>query len=362
MGWESTRHSAEAAERRQVREALRRQRELERQAREEAKLSALEAARLEVDTYENRLDLLLSVHKDQAPPWDWVAVATSLYPPTPARLSAHEYAARRQLCLTSLDRTLPPSSLITEAQARDEADHKKALELHAADTAEIDKLKALAPSILTGDPKAYTLALAELSPLGELSTLGSSINFTVHNPDLVEAVLKVNGLQAIPKEIKSLTSSGKLSVKPMPRARFHELYQDHICSCMLRIAGETLALLPVSAVIITAATGPEGRESKRSKEQAVLSAVITRDALARLDLDRLDPSDAIDTFLHRGDFKASRKSGAFVPITPLSPADISQSTNRTLDLGDLLSNVRRLRDEILVQIASLSGAQLPTNT
>jgi hypothetical protein len=53
---------------------------------------------------------------------------------------------------------------------------------------------------------------------------------------------------------------------------------------------------------------------------------MTRTALARLDFERLDPSDAVEGFLHRGDFKASRKTGAFAPIAPLTPAQIEQIT------------------------------------
>lgn len=43
----------EAAARRQQRDAKKRQRELERQTKEAAKLSALEQARLEVETYDS---------------------------------------------------------------------------------------------------------------------------------------------------------------------------------------------------------------------------------------------------------------------------------------------------------------------
>ena len=75
MGWQATVREMEREERRQEREALRRQKELERQAKEQAKLSAIEQAHLEVSTYENRLDLLLSVHKDHGPSWDWAGIA-----------------------------------------------------------------------------------------------------------------------------------------------------------------------------------------------------------------------------------------------------------------------------------------------
>lgn len=79
----------QAAERRQQREAQKRLRELERRAKEQAKLSAMEQARLEVERYENQLDLLLSVHKEQGETWDWKTFAASLPPPNPQRSSYH---------------------------------------------------------------------------------------------------------------------------------------------------------------------------------------------------------------------------------------------------------------------------------
>ena len=65
----ATLRQIEAAERRRQREAQKRQRELERRAQEQAKQSAEEQARLEVETYENRLEVLLSVHKEQGDTW-----------------------------------------------------------------------------------------------------------------------------------------------------------------------------------------------------------------------------------------------------------------------------------------------------
>ena len=59
----------EAAERRQQRDAQKRLRELERQTKEQAKLSTQEQARLEVETFNNQLEVLLSVHKEQGETW-----------------------------------------------------------------------------------------------------------------------------------------------------------------------------------------------------------------------------------------------------------------------------------------------------
>lgn len=83
MGPGASLRALEADERRRQRDAQRQQRELERRKKEQAKLSAIEQARLEVETYENRLEVLLSVHKEQGPTWDWTALAAALPPPCP---------------------------------------------------------------------------------------------------------------------------------------------------------------------------------------------------------------------------------------------------------------------------------------
>ena len=75
MGPKGTQRAIQAAERRRERETQRRLRELERQAKQQAKLSAIEQARLEVETYENRVEALRSVHKEQGEAWDWPGVA-----------------------------------------------------------------------------------------------------------------------------------------------------------------------------------------------------------------------------------------------------------------------------------------------
>src|SRR5258708_1416708 len=83
----------EAARKREEREARKQQRELEKRLKEQAKLSALEQARLEVDVHENALDLLVSVHKGASTPFDWHSFVCALPPHEPARVPRHEFAA-----------------------------------------------------------------------------------------------------------------------------------------------------------------------------------------------------------------------------------------------------------------------------
>lgn len=347
----------EAAQRRQQRDAQKRLRELERQAKEKAKLSTIEQARLEVERYENELEVLLSVHKEQGEVRDWLALAASLPPYPPRKFSLLELKARQHAELSSL-RPSPqhdPETDLATAQSADEQNFQETLGIFSKTKSEWERMKDLAPRILAGEHKAYTEALVELSPLVELSDLGTSIYFTVHHAKLLECVLKVNGRQVIPAEVKSLMASGKISVKAMPKARFHEIYQDYVCGCVLRVAREVFTMLPVETVLVTASVDALDPRTGQAVEQPVLSVAIPRAAVARFDFGALDPSDAMESFLRRGDFKASRKSGEFVPITPLALADLPQTFSESTDVRDLLVNMQRLRNDLKAEIETISS-------
>lgn len=356
----------EAAQRRQQRESQRRFRELQRQAKEQAKLSAQEQARLEVETYENRLELLLSIHKEQGEVWDWNAICTARPPIAPQRLNQREDEALARLNAYSPNTSNLVSGRADRESARlaaevdasrqeDESDFQQAEQAYQQAYSDWKNFRDLAKRILAGDSKAYAQALRELSPFAEIAELGSSVQFTVETPKLIKCALKVSGTEAIPSEVKSLTASGKVSIKPMPKARFHEIYQDYICGCVLRAAREVLALLPVETVLITATVDVFDSVRMFPVEQPVLSVALTRIAIEKFRFEQLDASDTVDCFQHRGDFKTSRSSGAFVPIVPLEPSDLFRSAVAGTSVDELLAGVRQLRKEVASQIARMNS-------
>lgn len=346
----------QSAARGREREAQKRQRELGRLAKEQAKQTAEEQARLEVETYENRLEVLLTVHKEQSEACDWGALASSLPPPRPENLWNRELRAKQRLRVASPQQRLQAESLVALARSEDEQAFNEALNAYDSERSYWQRMSELARRILAGEPQAYSKALAEFSSLSEISELGSSINFTVHNSKLIEAALKVNGTKAIPSEVKTLTATGRLSVRAMARGRFHEVYQDYVCGCMLRVAREAFALLPVDTVLITAFVDAVIARTGQAVEQPVLSAVMPRSVVGRLDFERLDPSDSFENFMHRGDFKASRKTEAFLPIVPLTVADIPPSSGQQESLDSLLLRSRKLGAELSVRMAEFVPA------
>jgi hypothetical protein len=359
MGPTGLLRALEAEERRRQRTAQKQQRELERRKREDAKLSAIEQAHLEVETYENNLEVLLSVHKEQGPPWDWRSLAATLPPPPPQKKPYHELQAKQRALVLHPEKQQGSESAIERARMDDERLFEEALKAHAEEKAEWEQLTSLAHRILAGEHKAFIEALVEFSPLAEISDLGSLIHFTVESTSLIRCELKVNGSQAIPLETKTLTASEKVSVKPTPKTRFHEIYQDYVCGCMLRVAREVFAMLPAETVLVTASADITDTRTGQTSEQSVLSAAIPRRILAGLAFDKLDPSDAMENFLHRGNFKASRKTGAFQPITPLTPADIPQVSTEPKGFLNLVAEVQRMREEVKCKLVAPAFSQAP---
>lgn len=343
--WGAEIRRREAAVRREEREEKKRQRELERRRKEQAKLSALDQARLEVESYENELEVLLSVHRDQSEPVDWRAFASALPRHLPLKLARHELAAQLEAATSPLLQENERSAL-EEARMRDEQEHQTSIADHARESAESDAIHELARRVLRGESRAYTEAVARFSALGEMANLGSSIHLTVHNAQFVKCDLNVNGREIVPPNTKSLSAAGKVVVKAMPKAQFHELYQDYVCSCVLRVARELFALLPIELVLITATVDGIDMQTGHPAKLPVLSLAAPRSVIETLRFGKLDPSDSLVNFQHRGEVMASRKSGAFVPIGPLSPSDITGIPTKRMDLRPLTARVEQFRAEL----------------
>jgi hypothetical protein len=345
--------SLETQVRRYERDAQRRQRELERRAKEQAKLSAIEQAKLEVESYENRLEVLLSVHKEQGKRSDWLEVLASLPPPVPERLTFFELRSQQQVLTLRPEGIEAAEDLVAQGRQQDDEAYTEASRLYLEHVAEGNELRSLARRILNGEHKSYTDALVRFSPLGELADLGSAIHFTVHDATLIECGLTLNGQQVIPKEIKALTASEKLSVKPMPKGRFQEIYEDHICGCVLRVAREVFALLPVRRLLITARAVAVDMATGRDQEKPVLSVIFQRDATSALDFDRLDPSEAVKGFPHRAHFKGTRKSEAFEAIKPFIAADVPRQDADDAPFRTLVEKMSSTMENLKTEISKL---------
>lgn len=326
MGWKGTLRSMQAASRRAERNAERRQRELEKRRREYSKMEALEQAAYEVEVYDNHIDLLLSVHRESAERIDWQACTERAEPLRPLKQAVNEIAAEAKLdayqpsFLASLFRLQQrQQNKLTEkveaARALDAQWYSEAVEVWQAEHSEWSSDKALAERLIKHDRSAKIEAIELLDPFTDIAMLGSSITFTVHSNGIVEALLAVHGDRVVPSDIKSLLQSGKLSTKKMPVGRFNELLQDYVCSCALRVGRELLAILPDDLVIVTATDRLLNSATGHLEELPLLSVAISRQTIDVLNLNAIDPSDAMKNFAHNMAFK---KTTGFSSVPALS--------------------------------------------
>lgn len=309
-----------AAMRRYEREARRRQRELERQRKQLAQMQELQRAAYEVQVYENYIDLLLSVHKECGDTLDWEAIQSSEPPIKPTK--SHEESAGAKLNAFKpgisdklLGRAKSKREKLVQNVEKARLIDKEAIQVYEQEMA----IREIASRILTGDLEAYVDAIKQIDPLSDIGELGSSIKFQLESSALVEATLYVNSDEVIPSETKSLLKSGKLSTKKTPKTRFYELYQDYVCGCVLRVARELFALLPIEMVIVNAVGNLLNTQTGYMEEQPILSVAIPRRTLEGLNFEMLDPSDSMDNFIHRMTF---RKTKGFSAVETLKPSDL----------------------------------------
>lgn len=327
MGWKGTIRSVGAAVRAAERDAKRRQRELEKQHKQLENMQKLEQAAYEVDVYENYIDVIQSTHKECSPPVNWNKIALSKQPTEPKKKSEHEYSARLisdsykpgfidRLFKLEEKKREKFSQRIAEAIKSDETHYKSKTSNWKTKVEEWKESVEIAKALLEGKAEAKIEAIDNLQPFSEISNLGSSLSISVYDNGVLEATINVHGTEIVPSEAKTLLKSGKLSVKNMPKGKFNEIYQDYVCSCVLRVGNELCSTIPDNLVIVTAVDELLNSQTGHIEEAPILSVAVSRSTIESLNLESLDPSDSMVNFKHNMSFKKTKGFDRVERINP----------------------------------------------
>jgi len=315
MGWIRTVKSINTTVKRMERESQRRQRELQRQEKSYAKMEALEQASYEVSVYENYLKLIQSVHKEWGELIDWKGILELNEPLEPKQLNTHEKAFKVGF-LTKLLGSVEKEK--AKAIQKDEDAFLVEYRQWKEDFKEWETNRFLAERLLTHDEEAQVEVIEKLNPFSGISVVDGTLRFSTNPNGIIEVTLETEGEKIVPSETKTLLKSGKLSVKKMPKGKYNELYQDYICSCALRIGNELLAIIPEEKVLVHIVDKVFDASNGHISKKSILSIVITRDIIANLNMDRIDPSDSLVNFEHNMKFK---KTKGFEEVDKLSAID-----------------------------------------
>jgi len=339
MGWKGTVRSIGAAVRAAERDAKRRQRELEKRQIQYERMQELEQAAYEVEVFENHIDVIQSLHKDCSNPIKWKELESQEKPIQPEKSDTYEDTARQKADSYKpgfIDRLFKREEKerqklktnIETAIIKDTLQHNENLSKWEKEFKEWEKTAGLAKSLLNGDRNAKLEVIKDLDPFSEISNLGSSLVVSIGDTGIVEATIHVHGKEIIPNEIKGLLQSGKLSVKKMPQGKFNELYQDYVCSSILRVANELFSTLPDKLVIVTAVDELLNTKTGHLEESPILSACISRSTLQSLNLEAIDPSDSMTNFVHNMSFKKTKGFAAVPRVEPEIFTDAYSKANK----------------------------------
>jgi hypothetical protein len=237
--------------------------------------------------------------------------------------------------------------VLKEAQQQDQKAFAAAKTSHAATLATHEKWRSMGVRVLRGEPQAYLDAVKELQPLTSLLGKGWAAEFSFPSSTLVECSLETDDESASPpRELKTLTSAGNLSVRAMPQGRSNELFFEHICSCVLRASREIMALVPVETALVSVTIKSLDPALGKPVQKKVLSVALPRSGLSQMDFDQVEPVAVIDRLGARCDFRATRKGEPFLPILPLRPAEIIQVAPKYLLIEEYFTDSQRLRKSL----------------
>lgn len=328
MGWRGALRSLGAASRRIGREQHRQHRELLKRQERNHKLQAAQQAALEVASYEKYLDLVTTVHRDCSEVWDWSSVLKAPAPVPPVRSNQLEAAQRvreQQHSPGFFDKVFgrleakaaASDRSIEEARAADQTRYAAALKEHETSMGEWKTLQRIAGGVLAGDAAALKEALEELNPFEDIKELGRKVNLSF-SPRYAEAAVFLHGIEHVPREIKSLLKTGKVSTKLAPESFINQTYQAHVCSCVLRVARELFAVLPFPKVFVHGLALLLNPQTGNMEPKPIISVLMPRETFGALNFERLDPADCMRNFVHQMAFS---KAKGFSPVSLLNPRD-----------------------------------------
>lgn len=287
---------------------------LARQQKEIAKQEELERARYEVQLYENKIDLIHSIHKECDDHFDWFEISRSKHPHHTKETGFYELEAQAKL------KTFKPSmmqKLLKTADKEEAKLHQEVASVREKDEQEFKELirtTRLANRILQQDTDAYLQVIEELSPLDDLLEFGSGFEFIIEDPKTLEVEFSVHSRDVVPTQQKSLTKTGKLSVKEMSKTKYYDILQDYVCSCAIRIARDMFAILPFATVVVHAMDDILDTSTGRTETLPILSIRFDKDVLNSLNFEAIDCSDSMANFEHKMKFKKTHGFSAVEKI------------------------------------------------
>ena len=329
MGWKGNLRAGIAIARRIERSEKRRASNATKQYKSMLKQDAFENGQRAVQEYNDYIELISSTHKDTSEQIDWHDILGEAEPTKPMLINKKQNDAEYNLANytpTFFDKLFGSTkkklqkleALVVTAKSTDKGDFESNLKQYNTDHNEWKKYQDLAKGVLSSDTEVYKNVFEHLDPFSDIKELGSGLKI-IFEKEYLTVTLSANGETVIPDFVLTQTSTGKVTKKKMSVGKFYELYQDYICSCVLRVAREVISFLPLNYVFVNVQSEMVNPINGHLEQQTILSVAIPARTLDKLNFDTIDPSDSMKNFIHNMKFS---KTTGFSVVSIISPTEI----------------------------------------
>ena len=331
MGWKGNLRTGIAIVRQIERAEERRASNAAKQYKIMLKQEAFENGQKAVEEYDNYIELISSTHKEASEQISWEEILIEEEPVKPQLFNRKQKEAEANLANykpTFLDKIFGLTnkkvkkleSLLGMGRNEDEREYKDELRKYDKEYNEWKKNQTLAKGVLSADTDAYKKVLEHLDPFSDIKELGSGLTISFEKETAI-VTLRANGITVIPDFILTQTTTGKVSKRKMPIGKFHELYQDYVCSCVLRVAREIFSFLPLKHIFVNVESELLNPVNGHLEQQIILSVNIPKPTLDKMNFETIDPSDSMKNFVHHMKFS---KTAGFSVISQVVATDIKQ--------------------------------------
>jgi len=280
------------------------------------------SAQKEYDEYVNSI---ISLHKSSSEALNWEYLVAAPEPKLPLR------KADNQLIAESACRSFKPSLIdkllgqgkqkhkvlvarSQEAKQQDDLIYNCTLKEFKTDLVDWTKIQAVSQGVISRDPFSYEEAIEFFNPFFHVTVLGVLLNYKVMG-DAIVVSMKMDAKEIVPDFVPNKVPSGKAKLANMQDAEFHILFYSFLCSCALRIARETFALLPVEHLILNVFERNSSVKEDGEGGRAILSVKFTPGQINGLDFSSEDCAALLKSFPHYLSFSASAGFEEVEPMT-----------------------------------------------
>lgn len=272
----------------------------------------LKASENEVREYNEYIERLKSVHKECEPPISWEEVKREPPPFVKGEVGPMQQAAINELMEykpTLAEQMMPEMEKEKREKLRDAVEAAKEEDLEAYFVWQ--STRDIATRILDGDLDAYLDAIESGNPFEELTDFGSDFEFFAEEGNAIVVQFNVKGKELIPEQEPFIGADGEVSTRILSKTAYYDIVHDYVASCSVRIAREIFSLLPVDICLVNAEDTVLNTRTGHDEDCAILSVKFTREGFQKINFERIDPSDFLESFEMKSGFNQTK---GFSPI------------------------------------------------